>query len=252
MCSERRTVSKRNPLLKNKKYLIAATACFVVFELAVVYCMYNISFSLFSYICIITSCLFCALISDGSRSWLFTQIGLIGTVGADFFLVFLPVQQRVPGMLFFCTTQIAYFLRIWSEDRNRIRKTVHLIVRAVASVAILVITPIVLGPRLDAISMISVFYYANLICNLIFAFCNFKQSGLFALALLAFAVSDTIIGFQSLSSYFLIPRGSFIFHAIRFGKNIFYPLYIMSQISISISVAFRRSRRTSDDKKASV
>ena len=251
MCSVRKNVSKRIPRIKNKKYLIAATACFAVFELAVVYCMYNISFSLFSYICIITSCLFCALISDGSRSWLFTQIGLIGTVGADFFLVFLPTQQRVPGMLFFCTTQIAYFLRIWSEDRNRTRKTVHLIVRAVASIAILVITPIVLGSRLDAISMISVFYYVNLICNLIFAFCNFRQSGLFALALLAFAFSDTIIGFQSLSSYFLIPRGSFIFHAIQFGKGIFYPLYICSQISIPISVAFRKRHEASPDKNES-
>ena len=217
------------------------TACFLVLQLTFVYCMYHIRFSLFSYICIISSCLFCALLADSSRSWLFTQIGLIGTVGADFFLVFLPVQQRVPGMLFFCTTQIAYFLRIYFEDHNRIRKTVHLVVRAVASVAILIVTPIVLGPRLDAISMISVFYYANLICNLLFGFLNFKQSRLFTLALFAFAFSDTIIGFQSLSSYFLIPRGSFIFYAIRIGKDIFYPLYIIAQISIPLSVAFRKA-----------
>ena len=115
-----------------------------------------------------------------------------------------------------------------------------MIVRAVLSAAILIVTPIVLGSRLDAISMISVFYYANLICNLLFACLNFKGSGLFALALLAFAVSDTVIGFQSLSSYFLISRGSFIFVVTRLGKDIFYPLYIISQITIPISVVLRR------------
>ena len=231
---------KRIPRIKNKKYLIAAISIFVALELMIVYLMYNVKFSLFSYICIIFSCLFCAMMADGSRSWLFTQIGLVGTVGADFFLVFLPVQLRVPGMLCFCVTQIAYFLRIWFEDQNRTRRTVHLIVRAVLSAAILIVTPIVLGSRLDAISMISVFYYASLICNLLFACLNFKRSGLFALALLAFAVSDTVIGFQSLSSYFLISRGSFIFVVTRLGKDIFYPLYIISQITIPISVVLRR------------
>ena len=216
----------------------------MAFELAIVYCMYNIRFSLFSYICIIISCLFCAFVKDGSRSWLFTQLGLLGTVGADFFLVFLPVQMRGPGMVFFCTTQIAYFLRIWCEDRNPMRKKVHLIVRTVAAIVMLIVTPLVLGSRLDAVAMLSMFYYANLVCNLLFAFMNFKQSRLFALALLAFAISDTLLGFQSLSSYFLIPRGSFIFYAVQIGKRIFYPLYILSQVTIPLSVAFRNKRKT--------
>lgn len=244
-------MSKRILRIKNKKQLIAAILIFVAVELTVVYCMYNIRFSLFSYICIILSCLFCAVMADGSRSWLFTQIGLVGTVGADLFLVFLPVQIRVPGMLCFCVTQIAYFLRTYHEDQNRIRRIVNLTLRSVGSVAILIITPLVLGSRLDALSMISVFYYVHLVCNLVFAFCNFKQSGLFALALLAFAVSDTIIGFQSLSSYFLIPRGSFIFYAVQVGKDIFYPLYIMAQISIPLSVVLRR-RQTLPAEKSEV
>ena len=206
--------------------------------------MYNVKFSLFSYVCIISSCMFCAVVSDGSRSWLFTQLGLLGTVGADFFLVFLPVQRRVPGLIFFCMAQAAYFLRIYFEDQNRTRRKIHLAVRGAASVAALIITPVVLGPRLDAVALISVFYYANLICNVIFAFINFRQSGVFALALLAFILSDTLLGFQSLSSYFLIPRGSFIFYAVQIGKRIFYPLYILSQVTIPLSVAFRNKRKT--------
>ena len=203
-------------------------------------------FSLFSYICIISSCLFCAIVSDGSRSWLFTQLGLVGTVGADFFLVFiLPDQKRVPGLIFFCMAQIAYFLRIYFEDQNRLRRKIHLALRGVASIAALIVTPVVLGSRMDAVALISVFYYANLICNVVFAFVNFRQSGVFAIALLAFILSDTLLGFQSLSSYFLIPRGSFIFYVVQVGKSIFYPLYILSQVLIPVSVASRRLKTRS-------
>ena len=203
-------------------------------------------FSLFSYICVISSCLFCAVVSDGSRSWLFTQLGLVGTVGADFFLVFiLPDQKRVPGLIFFCMAQIAYFLRIYFEDQNRLRRKIHLALRGVASVAALIVTPVVLGSRMDTVALISVFYYANLICNVVFAFVNFRQSGVFAIALLAFILSDTLLGFQSLSSYFLIPRGSFIFYVVQVGKSIFYPLYILSQVLIPVSVASRRLKTRS-------
>ena len=238
---------KIKPLLKHKKYLIAAVICFAAWELTVVHFMYNFAFSLFSYICIISSCLFCAVLSDGSRVWLFTQLGLIGTVGADFFLVFLPFQLRVPGLIFFCCTQIAYGARVFYEDRDRIRKRVHWILRISACVIGLIITPVVLGSRVDAVAMLSVFYYANLLCNVLFSLMNFKQSGLFALALLAFVLSDTLLGFQSLSDYFLIPRGSFIYYVVFFGKKIFYPLYIVSQVTIPISIALRRLKSMKAD-----
>lgn len=235
-------MSKITPLIKHKKYLIAAVIGFAALEMLFVYFMYNVAFSLFSYICVISSCLFCSLLSDGSRSWLYTQLGLLGTVGADFFLVFLPHQQRTAGMVFFCGTQIFYFLRIYSEDKNETRKRVNLILRSAASVAMLIITPLVLGSRVDAVSMLSMFYYANLTCNVLFAFMNFRSSRIFALALLSFILSDTLLGFQFLSDYFLIPRGSFIYYAIFFGKRIFYPFYILSQILMPISIASRKMK----------
>ena len=234
---------KIKPPLKHKKYLIAAVIGFAALEMLFVYFMYNVAFSLFSYICVISSCLFCSLLSDGSRSWLFTQLGLIGTVGADFFLVFLPHQQRTAGMVFFCGTQIFYFMRLYSEDENKTRKRVNLILRSVASVAMLIITPLVLGSRVDAVSMLSMFYYANLACNVLFSFLNFKSSRIFAFALLSFILSDTLLGFQFLSDYFLIPRGSFVYYVILFGKRICYPFYILSQILMPISMASRRMKK---------
>ena len=236
-------MSKITPQIKHKKYLIAALIGFAAVEILFIHFMYNVAFSLFSYICVISSCLFCSLLSDGSRSWLFTQLGLIGTVGADFFLVFLPNQQRVVGMIFFCSVQLFYFMRIYSEDNNQVRKRVNLILRSVASVAMLIITPLVLGFRVDAVSILSMFYYVHLICNVLFAFLNFKSSRIFALALLAFILSDTLLGFQYLSDYFLIPRGSFIYYAIFYGRKICYPFYILSQILIPISMVSRKLKK---------
>ena len=63
------------------------------------------------------------------------------------------------------------------------------------------------------------------------------------LALLAFILSDTLLGFQYLSDYFLIPRGSFIYYAIFFGRKICYPFYILSQILMPISMASRRMKK---------
>lgn len=235
-------MSKIKPQTKHKKYLIAALIGFAALEILVVHLMYNVAFSFFSYICVISSCLFCAVLSDGSRSWLFTQLGLIGTVGADFFLVFLPNQQRTAGMVFFCGVQIFYFIRIYAEDKNQMRKRVNLILRSLASVAMLIITPLVLGSRVDAVSILSMFYYVHLICNVLFAFLNFRSSRIFALALLAFILSDTLLGFQYLSDYFLIPRGSFIYYAIFFGRKICYPFYILSQILMPISMFSRKMK----------
>ena len=236
-------MSKITHQIKHKKYLIAALIGFAALEILVVHLMYNVAFSFFSYVCVISSCLFCSVLSDGSRSWLFTQLGLLGTVGADLFLVFLPVQRRAAGMVFFCAVQVFYFLRLYLEDENKTRRRVNLILRSGASVAMLIITPLVLGSRMDTVSILSMFYYAHLICNVLFAFLNFKSSRIFALALLAFILSDTLLGFQYLSDYFLIPRGSFIYYAIFFGKKICYPFYILSQLLIPISMISRKMRK---------
>ncbi len=210
--------------------------------------MRNVAFSLFSYIIIISSCLFCVLLSDGSKAYRYTQIGLIGTVGADFFLVFLPFQLRVPGMVCFCVTQIAYFLRTYAEDENAVRKKVHLILRISVSVLSFAITLIVLGRRADALSLISVFYYAHLILNVVFSFLLYKKLRILAIALLMFVLSDTLIGFSNLSSYLLIPRGSVIYIILRLGKPFLYPLYIASQIMIPLSLMQRKRQSLQKEK----
>ena len=208
--------------------------------------MRKVAYSLFTYIFIITSCLFCVVLSDSSQRYRFTQIGLIATVGADFFLVFLPFQLKVPGMICFCVTQTAYFLITYIDDENLLRKKIHLLLRIAASVCSIVITVFILGRRVDLLALLSVFYYANLILNVIFSYFQFKKLRVFAIALTLFIVSDTLIGFDNLSSYLLIPRGSIIFILKRLLTDWVMPLYLAAQMMIPMSLLpeKRKSLRT--------
>ena len=242
MLSAKKNVPKIKSLIKHEKQLTVFVSIFVILQIIFYILMKNVSFSLFAYICIITSCLFCVLLFDSSKAYRYTQIGLIATVGADFFLVFLPVQLRIPGMLCFCVTQIAYFLRIYNEDDCAKRKKVHLILRVIISILSLVVTAIVLGNRVDALSLISIFYYGHLILNVLFSFCSGKKIRVLAVALLFFILSDTLIGLGFLRSYFLIPRGSVIFIITQVCDRMIFPLYITSQTLIPLSLLQRKRK----------
>lgn len=241
LCSARKNVLKLKLKPNDEKQLKLLVSIFVILQVFN-YLMREVAYTLFTYIFIITSCLFCMLLSDGSKSYRYTQIALIATVGADFFLVFLPFQLKVPGVLCFCVTQFSYFMRIWSEDENGIRKKVHLILRVAISVFGLIITILVLGIRLDVLSLISVLYYANLILNLIFSYLQFNKMRILAIALSLFIVSDTLLGFDNLSSYLLIPRGSVIYLITRVGGGFVMPLYLAAHILIPLSL-FSRKRK---------
>jgi uncharacterized membrane protein YhhN len=140
--------------------------------------MHNVSgmFSVFSYVYIITCVVFCFLFKDKSNEYLFIQLGLIGTLGADFFLVLLPSQVRFPGMICFSFVQICYFLRLYMSDTNKKRRNANLIMRIIGSVAVVALTFLVLGPGADPVAVISMFYYVNLFLNVIFAFLDFQNT----------------------------------------------------------------------------
>ena len=224
----------------NEKQLKILVSIFVILQIMNYLLMRFVAHTLFSYICVITSCLFCILLSDGSKSYRYTQMAMIATVCADFFLVFLPVQLKVPGVLCFCVTQFAYFLRLYADDENRIRKIIHLILRITITVAAFVLTILVLGIRMDILSLISVLYYANFILNLLFSYIQFKKMRILAIAFTLFIISDTLLGFDNLSGYLLIPRGSVIFLITRVGCRFIMPLYLTAQILIPLSLFSRK------------
>ena len=172
-------------MVKNlKRYILPA--CFVVVEIvlfALIFAISGPAHKWISFISILLCFLFSLSVISFSKTKILTQIGLLTTVIADVFLVLLSNYQIV-AMTFFSVTQIAYFLRILFNSNSKKEKLIHIIFRAVVVIGVIIATIVVLKENIDALSLISMFYYANLVLNVIFAFVQIKKSVLFPIGLL--------------------------------------------------------------------
>lgn len=233
-------------MIKNKKILLPAVIVFAAVEAFLEYTLQTCRGELInpvSFASIVLACLFCIMFAERSRDYLLTQLALVCTVCADFFLLITPVRQQLPAMLFFSVTQTSYFLRIYLNDESKVRRAWHIGVRAFASVAAIVITVLALGSSADAVALISMFYYANLIVNIIFAFIEFKKHPLLAIGLLLFALCDVLIGFAFIDNYLTISPDSFIYKILHPGFDLAWAFYLPAQTLLSISLLPKRLRR---------
>ena len=191
-----------------------------------------------SFSCVVLACLFCALFFEKSNSYFLTQTGLLCTVCADIFLVVLKPMLQLPAMLFFSVTQICYFIRLYQNQVNAFHKRLHLIFRALTTLIAIFLTVIVLKEKTDALSLVSLFYYANLIFNIIIAFCQFKRCPVLAIGLLLFLMCDTVIGLNIMaSSYISSAKDSLIYRLLNPGFNLAWVFYVPSQSLIAISLS---------------
>lgn len=155
------------------------------------------------------------------------------TVAADFFLVICTPIQQLWGMVFFLAAQIFY--AIWLHLSSR--KKLFLLIRVLLIIAIEVIAALILGSKLDALVIVSVCYYANLIISIIEAFSLFKGNRLFAIGLVLFVLCDTVVGLQvAADAYLPIAEGTLL-HSILFsGFNLAWFFYLPSQVLIALSL----------------
>lgn len=204
---------------------------------------------LYSYACVVLACLFCATFAARTPSYLFTQLALLLTVGADWFLVMREPREQLPAMLFFSGTQLAYFLRIYFSDGSALRRRVHLILRASVCLAVFLITLLVLGEGADAVALVSTFYYANLLLNIVFAFLVGGVS-FFSVGLVLFAMCDTIIGLACIDPYLSIPKDTLLWRMLFPGFDLAWAFYVPSQALLATSLwrDARRSVRVTDEK----
>ena len=226
-------------MIKNKKTLILVLPIFFITENILGFLLQTAKGDLVPYLSfssVVLACLFCTVFADKSKAYLLTQIALVCTVCADFFLLITPVREQLIAMIFFSITQLAYFLRLYVYDENKTRKVWHIFVRVFLSVLAIALTLAVLGGSADAVAIISMFYYANLITNIIFAFAQFRQNQIFAIGLLLFATCDALIGFAFLDEYMAISPDSIIYKIIHPGFDLAWAFYLPSQVLLSISL----------------
>ena len=196
-----------------------------------------------SYASVVLACLFAALFFEKTWKYALTQAGLICTVLADWFLVVSSPMKQLPAMVFFSITQLCYFLRLYLSQSDKKQRQVHCLVRAVAVAVALSATVIVLKGKTDALSLVSLFYYANLLVNILFAFIQFKTSSSLAIGLALFAMCDTLIGLDVMAdSYIEIDESSFIYKILHSGINLAWIFYVPSQSLIAVSLAKTKNK----------
>lgn len=171
------------------------------------------------------------------------QLALLFTVMADLFLVLIRPLNQALAMSFFSVTQMLYFVKILISEKRKGFRLANLISRIVAIVLVQVITLLVLKGKADYVSLISMFYFTNLVLNLLFAFLNFKQNPTLAIGLLLFMFCDIFVGLQSaIGVYIDIPATSIIYKIVFSPFNWAWFFYIPSQTLLSISCSVKNKR----------
>jgi hypothetical protein len=156
---------------------------------------------------------------------------------ADLFLVVIHPIRQLLAMIFFSFVQICYFLRLYFNTESEKEKRIHLILSSSASIIAIIITIIVRTEKTDAVSIISMFYYANLIINIVFAFVLYQSSKLFAIGLLLFLGCDTLVGINALvNQYVTSPNAQAISNAIFGSLNLAWIFYVPSQVMLALSL----------------
>lgn len=176
----------------------------------------------------------------------FIRLGLGVTLIADYFLVLCVPAKELAGVIVFCIVQMAYFAALILSDENRVRRTVHISVRVGLCVLILPVALLVLGESADLLAIFSAIYYVNLVCNMVFAFADFRRWWLFGFGLLAFALCDASIGFGFLvHEYIGAAEGSFLWNVANSDLNLAWIFYIPCLTMISLSTHFPFGKKPS-------
>lgn len=232
-------------MVRSKPVLAGATALFLATET-----LLGVAFQTGSgygrplrFATVVLACLFCVLFAERSREYLLTQAALLLTVCADWFLVLPPSPNQLPGMVFFATAQLAYAARLYLSERSPTRRRGQIISRVCLSVIAMAAAAFVLGKDTDAVALISLFYYVNLILNLVFAWTQIPKQAVMAVGLTLFLLCDTLVGFAFLDRYLTVAEGSLIDRINHPGFDLAWAFYLPSQMLLAVSLLPKRMER---------
>lgn len=188
-----------------------------------------------SFAAVVLACVFCFFYIEKSAAYIFTQSALIFTVAADSILVYNRMDYATLAMCFFSVTQLSYAARLHAV-MPRAHRPYHFAVRLLGSLVAILLVYCLAGDTADALAVISLFYFANLLMNAVYAFVYFQKPGLFAIGLLLFVFCDIFVGFSMLGGYLSLPDTPFIRFLVSPPLNMAWVFYLPSQVLLSLSL----------------
>lgn len=164
---------------------------------------------------------------------------LFFTALADYCLVVLDESPRVLAMIFFSVTQICYALHLGAGSE---RKIAHVSARLGAVIALEIAMLAVIGSSADALSAITMFYFANLVTSLVVAAARGER--LLAVGLLFFILCDAFVGLEVLiSDYISVSESSILYRLTHTSINTVWLFYVPSQTLISLSEGIKKKEK---------
>ena len=186
------------------------------------------NFTLYAYSAIVLCFAYGLLHCKSVKIWMLA--GMACTLGADYFLVVCSPANQLWGMVFFMAAQSMYATALHT---SKLCKPI-LIIRIALTVIAPLVTAVILREKTDALAVISVCYYVNLIMNLITAFSDRKL--LLGFGFVLFLLCDTVIGLQVMAKGYLpIEVGTILYRIIFTNFNLAWLFYLPSQVLIAIS-----------------
>ncbi len=165
------------------------------------------------------------------RGSLLMTAGAALTVGADFCLVLCNPIRQLYGMLFFLAAQGCYAAHLHRAYGSK----VLMALRLALSLLVIPVTALVLGAQTDALALVSMVYYVNLLFNLITAVHHRRKCSLLIPAFALFALCDTVIGLQVAAGGYLPIADTSLLHRLLFSS---FPLawffYLPSQVLLAL------------------
>ena len=197
------------------------------------------------YSVIILSFLFslASLLPVFGRGDILITAGLAFTLLADWCLVIEDPIRPLLAMVFFNGTQLCYAGAVYRRQGGRVEKMTHIWLRVGLSATVVAVVFAILGKGADALSVISMIYYVNLLLNCLFSFLQGRRGVLLGIGFLLFALCDVFVGLGNLDMYFNIAEGSLVWQLIHTPLNMAWIFYVPSQTIIAISGATAKLSR---------
>ena len=151
-------------------------------------------------------------------------------------------MKQLPAMIFFLGAQILYAARLYLIA-GKTERRVQLILRVALCAVIVGVTLVVLAKNTDALAIVSMLYYAQLILNVAFAFVKFHSRAMLAVGFLLFLLCDTVIGLDLINGYLPISPDALLYKIIRPGFNLAWVFYLPSQVVLSLSLLPKKLKK---------
>lgn len=163
-------------------------------------------------------------------------VALFCTVLADFCLVILSPMRQIPAMIFFSLAQISYATMLFSLEKEKRTRNYQIYTRIALTAMIEGAMLAVLKGGADLLSVITMFYFANLCLNAVFAAIS-ARSIILSLGFIAFIACDVFVGLGVLfTQYINADATTFatVLNKIFTELDIVWFFYIPSQTFISL------------------